>query len=77
MKISDVNQMVNEIAGMFRQQRESMPRHTAVQITDSMRGGKHMTSAVLRDRSGYPLFAVNVDLRGMPVASAALRNALR
>lgn len=74
MEVGTVNQVATDIAGLMRKQVGLMPKGTALQVTDSITGGKKLVSVALRDSGGYPLFAINVDLPG---GANTLRQTLR
>lgn len=69
-----VSQAAENIAGLARQRLGKPPKGAAVQVTDT--SGTGLVSVTWRDQGGYPLFAVNVDLQGVPAARQQLQQAL-
>lgn len=73
MEEKTVSQVVEEITGLIRHQVGSMPKGAKMQITDSMTDSRQLLSVALYDQGGYPLFAVNMDLQGVPALTVRQR----
>lgn len=74
MVVLTVSQAAENVVGLARQRLGKLPQDAAVQVMDTSVVG--LVSVAWYDRSGYPLFAVNIDLQGTPAARQRLQQAL-
>jgi hypothetical protein len=69
-----VSQAAENITRLARQRLGNLPDDATMQVTDT--SGAGLVSVAWYDRSGYPLFAVNVDLQGTPASRQQLQQVL-